>query len=407
MHILYIHQYFRTPEEGGAIRSYYLAKGMVDAGHEVTMLTSYNGDKYKKMFIDGIHVHYLPVSYHQSMGPQARIWAFLQFVWLVCKKAPLFKKADLCYATSTPLTVGLIALYFKNKFNIPYYFEVRDLWPEAPRQMQVINNKFTLQWLGRWERKIYQNAKALVALSPGIERHIRRIVPSQTIHLISNMSDCQFFKKSERNFYHEAQFNVQDKFVVTYFGAIGKVNHLEYLVDAAVACQEKQLHDVQFLVVGEGSESEHIRAYAEQQGVDNLRFVPYQNKYGLLSVLNVTDAAYVSFDDKPVLQTNSPNKFFDALAAGKLCITNTRGWIHGLIDEHQCGFYTSPTHPEEFVTQIAPFVTDRARLDAYQRNARALAEGVFDRQKQTELLLNSLQPQSVSAEAATAYTSLV
>ncbi len=94
MHILYIHQYFKTPEEGGAIRSYYLAKGLVDAGHTVTMLTAHSGSKYKKMFVNGIHVHYLPVPYRQSMGNFARIKAFLKFVWLVCNKASLFKKAD-------------------------------------------------------------------------------------------------------------------------------------------------------------------------------------------------------------------------------------------------------------------------------------------------------------------------
>jgi len=35
MNILYIHQYFKTPDEGGSTRSYYLAKGLVDNGYEV------------------------------------------------------------------------------------------------------------------------------------------------------------------------------------------------------------------------------------------------------------------------------------------------------------------------------------------------------------------------------------
>ena len=34
MKILYLHQYFLTPEQGGAIRSYHLAKALVDAGHD-------------------------------------------------------------------------------------------------------------------------------------------------------------------------------------------------------------------------------------------------------------------------------------------------------------------------------------------------------------------------------------
>ena len=404
MHILYIHQYFKTPEEGGAIRSYYLAKGLVDAGHTVTMLTAYSGTKYKKMFVDGIHVHYLPVPYRQSMGKLARLKAFLTFVWLVCKKASLFKKADLCYLTSTPLTVGLIGLYLRRQFKMPFYFEVRDLWPEAPVQMQVVKSKLAQRMLYRLEKRIYQRAKALVALSPGIEQYIRRIVPHKPVHLIPNMADCRFFSKSERNTYHEKQFGVEDKFVVTYFGAMGRVNHLEYFVDAARACQQKQLHEVQFLVVGEGSELDRIKAYAQQSNLGNIQFVPHQNKYGLLSVLNITDAAYVSFADLPVLQTNSPNKLFDALAAGKLCITNTRGWTADLVEENHCGFYASPHRPEEFVARLAPFVNDRQQLAVQQANARALGEQQFEREKQVEVLLSSLGIRRPVPQEATADT---
>ena len=404
MHILYIHQYFKTPEEGGAIRSYYLAKGLVDAGHTVTMLTAHSGSKYKKMFVDGIHVHYLPVPYRQSMGSMARVRAFLTFVWMVCRKASLFKNADLCYVTSTPLTTGLIGLYLRRQFEMPFYFEVRDLWPEALVQMQVVKSRVIKRLLYRLERRIYQRAKALIALSPGIEQYIRRVVPNQTVHLIPNMADCRFFSKSERNAYHEKQFDVEGKFVVTYFGSMGRVNHLEYLVDAAHACQQQQLHEVQFLIVGEGSELDRIKAYVQQLNLGNVQFVPHQNKYGLLSVLNVTDAAYVSFADYPVLETNSPNKYFDALATGKLCITNTRGWIADMVEEHGCGFYADPYHPESLVAQLAPFVNDRGLLARYQANARTLGEQQFEREKQVEALLNSLGMGRPVLQEATAYT---
>ena len=39
MHILYIHQYFTTPEEGGGTRSYEFARSLVKRGHNVTILT--------------------------------------------------------------------------------------------------------------------------------------------------------------------------------------------------------------------------------------------------------------------------------------------------------------------------------------------------------------------------------
>lgn len=402
MHILYIHQYFKTPEEGGGIRSYYLAKGMADAGHRVDLLTTYDGKHYKKSFVDGIHVHYLPVSYSQEFGFMQRINAFLRFVLLAIFKSSELGKIDLCYVSSTPLTTGLIALYHRWKHKIPYYFEVRDLWPEAPVQMGVIKNFWLKRWLYRLESRIYRQAQAVITLSPGAQQHVRKIVPHKQVLMIPNMADCQFFSRSHKNTYHELQFGVSDKFVVTYYGAIGKVNRLQNLLDAAEACQQKMLHEVVFLVVGTGSELENIRQQASERKLSNLRFVPFQNKYGLLSVLNVTDAAYISFASLPVLQHCSPNKLFDALAAGKLCITTVGGWMQEMLEENECGFYADPDQPENFVRKIAPFVTDRDKLADFQTNARQLAENQFSRQLQVARLLELLEGPKKSA--AKAYT---
>lgn len=387
MRIFYIHQYFKTPEEGGGVRSYYLAKAMADAGHHVDLFTAHNRDTYKKAFVDGIHVHYLPVKYDQSFGFFRRVRAFLVFVLLIMIKTDSLPKADLCYVSSTPLTTGLAAIYLKWRYKIPYYFEVRDLWPEAPVQLKVIRNKALKRLLYWLEKNIYQKAKAIVALSPGAQRYISERVPQKEVLLLPNMADCDFFEKTEKNPYHELQFRVNGKFVVTYFGAVGKVNQLQNLLDAAEACQQKLLHEVAFMIAGEGSELPAIQQEAEARGLKNLHFVPFQNKYGLLSVLNVTDAVYISFMDLPVLQHCSPNKLFDALAAGKLCISTLPGWMQEMLEDNQCGFYADPSRPEEFVKSIAPFVNDRELLESFQSNARKLAERSFSRKAQAEKLL--------------------
>ena len=403
MHILYIHQYFKTPEEGGAIRSYYLAKGMADAGHRVTLVTTHNEPKYKKAFVDGIHVHYLPVRYEQSFGFRARLWAFTKFVMLVCYKASSFKNVDICYATSTPLTVGLIGWYMKLCYNIPYYFEVRDLWPEAPVQMQVVRNKFLQKILYFLERKIYERAQAIIALSPGIADYIKQIVPQKLIYILPNISDCQFFRKAEKNAYYEEQFDAVGKFVVTYFGSIGKANHLEYMLQAAEASQHT-LPDVLFVIAGEGSDKARVEQLATEKQLGNIRFVPFLNKYGLLSIINITDASYICFADKPVLETNSPNKFFDALAAGKACITTTKGWLTDLVEANHCGLYIDPTEPEFFATKLLPLISNRQLLEEYKNNARALAEHQFEKSKQIESLLAVVDPAAMKAKSAKAYT---
>lgn len=399
MKILYLHQYFLTPEQGGAIRSWYLAQGMVKEGHEVVMITSHNQKEYLYKEIDGIKVHYLPVYYDNKQGFIGRGLAFVRFVRQAWKKAQEIQDVDLCYATSTPLTIGLIALWLKRKKNIPYVFEVRDLWPEAPIQMGAVKNPLLKSYLRSLEKKIYQSAEKIIALSPGMRDGVEKVCPGKPIYIIPNLSDCQFFKPEIKEPALMRKFEVDGKFVITYFGAIGKVNHLEFLLDAVKALEESRRKDVVFLVAGKGSELQRIQQLAESFQLTQIRFLGYQNKDGLKQILNITDAVYISFADKPVLETNSPNKFFDAIAAGKLVMVNTKGWIRNMAEEKECGFGYNPYAPQEFVSQLLPYVDDKSKLLSAQKNSRNLAEQHFSKDLQVARLMRILNNESRMGDA--------
>jgi len=386
MKILYIHQYFRTPEEGGAIRSYYLAKGLVEEGIEVEMITAHNEPAALTRIIDGIKVHYLPVYYDNSQGFLKRAYAFFKFMRMTRKKAREINNIDLCYATSTPLTIGLSALKIKQDQNIPYFFEVRDLWPEAPVQMGVIKNKYLKNYLKKLEKQVYRNATKIVALSPGIKEQIESEELNKPVTVIPNMSDVEFFVPEEKKPELEDLFRVEGKFVVSYFGAIGLSNHLEYLLAAANESLKAKL-PVQFFIIGMGGQLERLKYLVKHFGLTNIRFLPFQSKFNLKRVLNVTDAAYVSFARKPILETNSPNKFFDALASGKLIITNTKGWVKDIVEEAPCGFYYDPDRPHEFIDRLMPFINDATQLSDSQVKAREVAETQFAKSAQIDKLM--------------------
>lgn len=377
MRILYLHQYFKTPEEGGAIRSYYLGKALADRGHEVIMITSWGGSYARTASIAGMQVHYLPVAYSNSWGFWGRSKAFLQFIRLAWQQLDTLVPADLVYATSTPLTIGLLALYLRRRYKIPYLFEVRDLWPEAPIQMGFIRSGAIIAGLQKLEKVLYQQAEGVVALSPGIAEGVLARHPGAQVHLAPNMADCHFFNPVPKPLDLVRQWQLEEKFVISYTGAAGAVNHLEYLLAAAQACQQAAL-PVEFLVAAQGSHLKVIKQMAKS--LSNIRFMPFGGKDKVWQYLAVSDAVYTSFAPKPVLQSCSPNKFFDGLAAGKLCIVNTRGWLKELVEEQQCGFYAPPEAPEQFVEQLQPYLQQPLLLNQAQANARRTAETHFSRQ---------------------------
>ncbi len=405
MKIVYIHQYFKTYTEGGSSRSYYLAKALVDNRFEVELITSHNRKEYVCTTIDGIRVHYLPIYYDNYLGFFGRLKAFTAFLWQAYRLASRLENVDLCYASSTPLTVGATALLLKWRKNIPFYFEVRDLWPLAPIQLGVIRNRWIQKMLSWLERKVYEKAEIMIALSPGIASYIHQQTPEKPVQLLPNISDCTFFQKEDKKRHWAHKYNVADKFVVTYFGAVGKVNHLQSLIEIARKAQKAGQHDLAFLIVGRGNQLAEMQKWARTYELTNVQFIPHLSKYQLREVINVTDAVYVSFAPYPVLETSSPNKFFDALAAGKLCITNTSGWIADLIQEYACGFYADPNKPEEFLSKIVCYLADSEAMEHAQCNARQLAEAKFSREQLTSQFVQLFEEESavVTARASVVY----
>ena len=383
MKILYIHQYYRTPEEGGSIRSYYLSTGLVENGYEVEMITSHNEKLYVQKTINGVRVHYLPVYYDNHLGFLRRIISFFRFYYQAVRLAKNIEDVNLVYAMTTPLTVGLIAMKLKRDCGLPYYFEVGDLWPEAPIQMGFVKNRLAKAWLYRLEKRIYDNAEKLIALSPPIRNYIEKTAPGKKVYLIPNMSDVEYFQP------HNNEKEHLGKFVISYFGAVGKANHLEYLLEAALLCQN-QLPQVGFNVMGYGSELDRLISLSQKVGIENIEFIEYGNKSKVKQLLDRSDAVYVSFASHEVLNTGSPNKFFDALAAGKLVIINFEGWLKELVETHECGLAYDPEYPEEFIEKLDPYLSDRKKLIESQSRSRQLAEVYYSKELQINKLLKLL-----------------
>ncbi|WP_111668806.1 glycosyltransferase family 4 protein [Algoriphagus litoralis] len=398
MRLIYIHQYFRTPDQGGAVRSYHLAKGLVDAGIGVELITAHDEAHYDQRWIDGIRVHYLPVSYNQKFGFLKRILAFWLFV---IKAENLIKKLprpDLLYITSTPLTTGWIGLWAKKRLALPYIFEVRDLWPEAPIQVGAIRNPMAKSLLYRFEKRVYDQALSLVALSPGIAAHLKATSPFREVALIPNFADLDTFFPKEKNLNLRKSLPFSDGLTIAYTGALGQVNAVEELLDLAEMAQNHR-KNWNFLIMGEGSRSENLWEISQSKGLANVRFFPFGSKEKVNEILSLADFAWISFAHLPVLKTNSPNKFFDALAAGKAILVNHKGWVYDLMKAHHLGISCLPGKMNSAFAKLEKLAENPAEMNRMGRNARKLAETYFSKEIAIDRLLHVIKPQPQSTQA--------
>lgn len=371
----------------GGTRPYEMARRMVAAGHEVHMLASRKdaegfSHKWELEMIEGIHVHWLPVPYSNTMSYAKRIKAFFQFAMTAGKKA-IEIGGDVIYASSTPLTIAIPAVKAKKKLKIPLVFEIRDLWPELPIAIGALKDPLTKTLARRLERYAYFNSEHVIALSPGMKDGVVNTgYPSEQVSVIPNSCDLELFAS---NVADGERFRARlpwlgDKPLVIYAGTLGHINGVSYLADLAAAT--KALNpDIRFLVIGEGAEFKKVERHARELGVleTNFFMMPRIAKQEMPAALSASTVCTSLFVPLKPMWANSANKFFDALAASKPVAINYGGWQQDIVENNGVGIILDPHNIDAAAVNLVNLLSDPARLKEYGAAARNVAENDYSR----------------------------
>lgn len=405
MHIFYLHQYFATRKGTTGTRSYEFARYLVGKGHRVTMITSglandqfpvpKNRD-YIELETEGIGVVPIAAGYNDpyigtAMNGWQRMLKFYQFARLATDIGGKLEKPDVVFATHTPLTIGLSGIKLSRHFKVPFVFEVRDLWPEALVNVGALNNPLIIWWLRQMAKKIYRSANHIIALSPGIKEGIIRAgIPAEQVTVIPNSSDLDLFRPDLDGSASRSRLGLGNRFAAVYFGAMGFANGLEYVIEAARILSERDNDKIVIVLHGDGGKRAQLEKMARDYKLTNVVFSGLVSDKAevarIVAGCNVSMTIYRAAKE----YTWSPNKMFDALAAGRPVLVNVPGWLGELVEDNRCGRCLDPYHPEVLADVLEELSGDLKLCQEMGRNARILAERDFDRRKLAERLENVL-----------------
>ncbi|MGD2094610.1 MAG: glycosyltransferase family 4 protein [Phycisphaerales bacterium] len=386
MHILYIHQHFATPDGSTGTRSYEFARRWVTAGHKVTLITGQydigglktTGKLYEKQNIEGINVIIVGSKYSNKQSYLRRIMSFISFCLLSIYAGLRTKQVDVVYATSTPLTVGIPAMVIKWFKRVPFVFEVRDQWPEIPIELGILTNRLLIRILLWLEKTIYSNCSSIVALSPGQAEGIKKVLSEEKpIEAIPNSCDTDIFRPDIDGSTVRQRKGWKDKFVLLHAGAMGKVNGLDFIIDAAKMLKDND--DIIFVLIGDGNQRSSIESRAKELGLTNVEILSSVPRRELPELYAAADAGLVIIGNYPIIEHNSANKLFDSLSAGKAVLLNYSGWQRKILEENQAGFGCNLCNLEEFVEKIQYLNSHRQEVKQMGQNARRLSIEKFSR----------------------------
>lgn len=377
MRIAMMSQWY-DPERGSAITSGTIARALRERGNDVQVVTGfpnypdgvvYPGYKmraYQREELEGITVHRSPLYMSHDTNAKRRAANYLSFAASASAVAVTrLGKVDVALVHSTPATVAIPAMTRRLLRRTPYVVHIQDLWPETVTASGFLAegaHRRVENTLHRFCDSVYRHAASIAVTSPGMADHIAaRGVPSEKISLVPNWAEERHFHPAVPTKATIDSVGPRFPFTVMYAGAMGDVQALETVIDAAEILKARS--DIGFLLVGGGGAEDDLRERAARAGLDNVRFVAHQQVERMAEVLALGDLQVVSLRDRPIFRTTLPSKIQATLAAGRPIVCAVAGDAGDVVRAAGAGLVVKPESPSELagaIVQIASMsVTER------------------------------------------------
>ncbi len=370
MKILVFSQYF-YPEN---FRINILCQELVRRGHEVSVVTGYPqypiGEIYDGYGFDlpyerswnGVKIHRVKV-HPRGKGLLGMLRNTVDYVvsagrWVKeCRE-----RYDAVYVFEvSPVTVGLPAVAYKKKFDVPMLFNLQDLWPENVEE--VLGIRFApLTWLiNRIVDKIYGASNKILCTSNGFVQNLRqRGVPEEKLVFWP-----QFCPKPELQEAGKPEVYCEDSFNIVFAGNLGDAQGLDLVVEAA-----RELGDtnIRWYLVGDGRARTRLCQKVKEYGLEErVVFLGRVDAAEADRYVHFADCAYLSFQDNKIFNMTLPAKLQTYLACGTPILAAAGGESAAVVGGNGIGFVCRP---------------DKAELVAAARKAAAMTPQ--ERQEKSE-----------------------
>lgn len=339
MRIFWLCHYF-APELGAPqARLLELSRAFRDMGHEVSAVTCFPnhptgelapGDKgvnHRRDTVDGIVVHRCRSYVTPNKGFVKKTLGHLSFMfsgYSGLSRAARERRPDVVIVSSPTFFSVFTAWLWCGRRDIPWVFEVRDLWPAIFVELGVLRNRVIIWLLERCELFLYRRAARVVVVTQSFKENIvARGIDQAKTEVVTNGVDLSWFVSLPRDEEFASDKGLAGKFVVLYLGAHGISHALSRILDAAE--QLGDLADVRFVFVGEGAEKERLVAEASARNVKNVIFHHGVPKDEVRKWYGIANVGLVPLRNVPLFKTFIPSKMFELLACGVPVIGSVDG----------------------------------------------------------------------------------
>jgi len=357
--ILWIFNHYAVaPDMSGGTRHYDLASELVQRGYKVAIFASSfhhgsrremkltSGERWKVEDINGVKFVWIktfPYQYN-NWRRMLNMVSYMLRAWRIGRKltrlSPDIERPDVIIGSSVHPLAVLAAVWIAKHYGASFIVEVRDLWPQTLVDMGILSDHHPLKYiLALLEKYFYKRADRIITLPPkAVDYIIKLDIDPQKIVWIPNGVNLDRFTKVN-DLYQQGN---SDVFKIMYVGSHGPSSGLETLLKAAKILQNNGYNDINFILVGDGSEKAKLIEMKDKMNLNNVKFCDPVPKNDIPRKLLQADALlHIELEFMCSKYGGSPNKIFDYMGAGKPIIYASN-FVKDMLDEIGCGIYVAP-----------------------------------------------------------------
>jgi glycosyltransferase involved in cell wall biosynthesis len=305
---------------------------------------------YTKPFeiLEGIEIyrHPLPLEARGALGYLMEYGAAIYHEIKLARKIYRKNPFHVIHGCNPPDLIYLTARLFKSK-GVKYVFDHHDINPEL--YIAKYNKKdFFYKLMCYFEKQTFHHAVASIATNESykkiaIERGKMKEADVQVVRSGPKLDRLQIQEP-------KPEYKKGRKYLIGYLGVIGEQEGIDLLLESAkYICTKRQ--DVQFAIIGGGSDLEILKKLSIDMGLDS-----YVDFYGrvsdqfLLDVLNTADVC--ANPDKPTEMNNlsTMNKIMEYMALGKPIVQYDLK--EGRYSAQEASLYAQNTSVADFAEKI-------------------------------------------------------
>jgi len=393
MHILLITVTYPPEIRSISLMMQEVAEELTLRGHNVTIVTSqpkYNlsTEVKRKSFsefsiendVEVIRVNTFP-HHKDNYLIRGISELILPYQFLSKAKKVINEKVDAVIVYSPPLPLAMLGIKIKKIYGARYLLNIQDIFPQNAIDLGVMRSRVLVKFFERMERKAYEGADRITAHSEGNMRFLidKKGVPPEKISVVHNWIDFDSFKKTERTGRFRKRYGLENKFVFLFAGVMGPSQYLDLVIQAAR--EVRNITDICFLLVGDGTERKRLQQMVEGYGLKNVMFKPFVSKEEYPFLVKDADVGLgcLSMKNKtPVF----PGKILGYMAASipTIAFLNKESDGHHIIREAGCGYSDVSDDYKKAAKLVLRIYNERDKLAQYGHNGFKYAATHFSKQ---------------------------